>query len=447
MVRAGLESARTDAGATRVATKGPEAIAVRCVELSKTLAAITDVVDYRRVRIYACWNGSPVATTDVANNYETIDEARLRGVLVSALTKQAQESVCGYKADPILARIIPALLEGTVPAVAEAPACLHPEVSASIVIPTCGRPDDLRICLTSLQNQKIFRSCEIIVVDNRPLTGVTPPVVREFPGVRLVSEKRAGISYARNAGIAVSKGDIIILTDDDTIAPPDWVERLIAPFSQPEVMAVTGNILPAELETKSQCLFEEYGAGGLGRGFIRWNADTNWFNSHHHEGVRTWMLGAGANAAFRAEVFSNRHIGTFEEMLGTGMPTGAGEDLYHFYRTLKSGATITYEPRAFIWHKHRTSMADFQKQLYCYSKGNVAYHLLTFFRDDDWRALPAVLLHLALWHATRIRHRLTGRNTFPLSLNLMEMRGYLAAPAALWQSYRRVKQQGRSNNK
>lgn len=429
----------------QVSARKPEAIAIRCVELSKPLAAIADVLDYPLVRIYAFWNGSPVARTTVDNNYEIVDLKQLRDALVSVLAKQLEKSVCGYKAEPALTRVRAALLEGTVPALAETPVRLDPAVSVSIVIPTCGRTEGLRLCLTNLLKQNTTRSCEIIIADNRPSSGVTPPVVREFPGVKLVSEPRPGISYARNAGIAAAKGEIIIFTDDDTVAPPDWVENLIAPYSQPEVMAVTGNILPMEIETSAQRLFEEYGAGGLGRGFIRWNADPQWFNSHVREGVRTWMLGAGANSSFRACVFSNRQVGMFEETLGTGMPTGAGEDLYHFYRTLKSGGTVTYEPRAFIWHKHRASLPDFHVQLYCYSKGNVAYQLLTFLRDGDWRALPAVLLHLALWHIKRIWHRLTGRSTFPLSLNLMEVRGYLVAPLALWQSHRLVARQGRSS--
>ena len=39
-------------------------------------------------------------------------------------------------------------------------------------------------------------------------------------------------------------------TDDDVWMPVDWLDRLVAPFRRSDVMAVTGNVLPAELETK-----------------------------------------------------------------------------------------------------------------------------------------------------------------------------------------------------
>ena len=71
----------------------------------------------------------------------------------------------------------------------------------------------------------------------------------------------------RNAGILESSGQIVITTDDDVIADQDWIEKLVAPFGQDDVMVVTGNVLPAELETVAQRQFEWY--GGLSRGFER----------------------------------------------------------------------------------------------------------------------------------------------------------------------------------
>src|SRR5690606_30811582 len=100
------------------------------------------------------------------------------------------------------------------------------EPSVSVVISTADRPDDLRTCLTALSAQRYAGRTEIVVVDNRPASGMTPPVVAEFPGVRLVSEPRAGASYGRNAGIHASTGEIIAMTDDDVIAPPEWLEAL-----------------------------------------------------------------------------------------------------------------------------------------------------------------------------------------------------------------------------
>ena len=42
-----------------------------------------------------------------------------------------------------------------------------------------------------------------------------------------------------------------------------------------------------------------------------------------------------------------------DEALGAGMPTGCSEDTYLFYKILKAGYTLVYEPSADVWHRHR----------------------------------------------------------------------------------------------
>jgi hypothetical protein len=217
---------------------------------------------------------------------------------------------------------------------------------------------------------------------------------------------------------------------------------MLAPFAHSNVMAVTGNTLPIELQTAAQAFFEEY--GGLGRGFRRLEADGDWFMSHRRRAVPTWELGATANAAFRASVFSDPSIGLMDEALGPGMPSGVGEDTYLFYRILKAGHTIVYEPAAYVWHKHRREMSELRKQLYDYSKGHVAYHLTTLLRDRDLRALFQLMFWLPKWHTRRIRDRLRGLSTYPLSLISIEILGNLVGPLALARSHLRVKREGRS---
>jgi O-antigen biosynthesis protein len=51
---------------------------------------------------------------------------------------------------------------------------------------------------------------EIIVVDRNPSSGLTAPVVAEFPTVVLVNELRSGLAHAINNGFIMSKGNIFI---------------------------------------------------------------------------------------------------------------------------------------------------------------------------------------------------------------------------------------------
>jgi GT2 family glycosyltransferase len=315
------------------------------------------------------------------------------------------------------------------------------DVTVSVVIATYDRPDDLRRCLRSVCAQEMPRSVEVVVVDNHPASGLTPGVVAEFPGVVMVSELRRGLAYARNAGFRASTGEIVAVTDDDVICPPDWLERLLAPFVEPDVMGVTGNVLPLELETPAQSLFELY--GGLGKGFERKEADRAWFESFRPDAVPTWELGATANAAFRASIFMEPAIGLMDEALGPGMPSGCGEDTYLFYRLLRAGHRLVYEPTAYVWHRHRRSLPALRRQLYNYSKGHVAYHLTTLLRDRDGRALWRLGLELPHWQAHQILRWARRRSEYPLTLILVEIMGHLAGPWALWQSSRRVRREGR----
>jgi GT2 family glycosyltransferase len=408
----------------------PLAIAVRTIDLSHPLQAITDVSDYAGVRLFVTWGDRPLGSVDITNGHQPISEVRVRQAIVAKLTpKLLQEGLIQHFA--------PASLISS----ATSPATLPANIPVSVVVATYDRPDDLRRCLHCLLNQDSPRPVEIIVVDNHPASGLTAAVVAEFPDVVLVNEPRHGLAYARNTGFSASRGDIVIATDDDVTMPSAWLEKLAAPFVNPDTMAVTGNILPLELETAAQRLFETY--GGLGRGFEPMVVNGSWFRQFR-SAVPTWKLGATANAAFRAAIFTHPQIGPMDEALGAGMPTGCSEDTYLFYKILKAGYTLVYEPAAYVWHKHRRDLAALRRQLYNYSKGHVAYQLTTLLRDHDRRALERLAIRLPQTYIQRTKERLLGRSDYPLSLILLEIAGNLAGPWSLWRARRRVRRAGRS---
>jgi len=398
-------------------------IAVRMIEVQDALRGIDDLTEYPRTRVFVLDAGVLIGSVDIHNCRRPISAPRLR------------QAIGDWQAWRLMKRA----LQRQIAVTAEPP--LSPAVTVSIVVPTCNRPDDLRRCLMALRAQRSARAVEIVVVDNRPGTAITPNVVRDFPEARLIEEHRPGLSYARNAGFVEATGDILIAIDDDVTVPAGWLERLVAPFGRADVMAVTGHVLPVELETESQCRFEAY--GGLGKGFARFEVDGSWFRSRR-TAVPTWHLGATANAAFRAACFRDPAIGLLDEALGAGMPTGCSEDTYLFYRILKAGHTIVYEPTAWVWHRHRNDSSSLRNQIYAYSKGHVAYHLTTLMRDRDPRALVRLGWSLPKVYLRRAVERLRRRSDYPLDLILTEIAGNLAGPWALWQARRRVRRFGPS---
>jgi GT2 family glycosyltransferase len=391
--------------------------------LKEPLRPISDVTEYPRTRVFVFDGGELIGSVDIGNTRGPISVTRLGDAITAQLALTLMQRA--------LARQL---------ATPDAPP-LVPEVPVSIVVPTCNRPDDLRRCLMALKAQVSRRRVEIIVVDNRPGATQTPQVMRDFPDVMLIEESRPGLSYARNAGFSAATGDILVAVDDDVTVPSGWLERLVKPFARPEVMAVTGHVLPVELDSEAQCRFEAY--GGLGKGFNRFEVGNDWFRSTRGA-VPTWQIGATANAAFRATIFQSPEIGLLDEALGAGMPTGCSEDTYLFYKILKAGHTILYDPTAWVWHRHRRDHESMTHQIYCYSKGHVAYQLTTWLRDRDRRALVRLGYSLPLIYLRRAVARVRGRSDYPLGLILTEIAGNLAGPWALWQSRRRVRRFGRS---
>ena len=419
-------------------------VGVRAIEIGRPLEGLTGVERYELVKVFVTSNGRLIGSLTVPNQHRPVSARRLReaiadalGVELLAYTREGASSSAWAFAEAYLHEFFGA----TEPPVMQER--LAPSTTVSVVIATLDRPAGLRECLELVIGQQTPRRVEVVVVDNNPGSGLTPPVVAEFPRVRLVSEPRRGLAYARNAGFLAATGDIVIATDDDVTMESDWLERLVGPFARPDVMVVTGNVLPIELETDAQQHFETY--GGLGRGFSRFEVNGDWFESFRLDAVPTWSLGATANAAFRSSLFTESVVGLMDEALGPGMPSGVGEDAYLIYKALKAHHTLVYEPAAYVWHHHRASMKALRRQIYGYSKGHVAYHLTTLARDHDLRALKRLFLDLPAWRFGQIWSRLRHHSNYPLSLVALEIWGNLVGPVGLLRSRLRVRREGRSS--
>jgi len=113
-------------------------------------------------------------------------------------------------------------------------------ITASILIPAYNCAAALPDCPESIQKQTI-QPLEIIVIDDSS-TDDTVAVTNSFEGVKLVQrEERGGAGAARASGVRMAKGDIVVFIDSDCMAPPDWLEKIAAKFTEnPEIGAVGG---------------------------------------------------------------------------------------------------------------------------------------------------------------------------------------------------------------
>ena len=244
----------------------------------------------------------------------------------------------------------------------------------SVVICTRDRPEQIRKCLDRLTRQSYPRY-EVVVVDNAPTSDALRQVVEAAQTgggtpFRYCVEPRPGLSWARNAGIAAAKSDIIAYLDDDDEPDEDWLTWIAAGFARgTDVGCVSGIVLPAKLDNAVENLFEEIGGHSKGRGFA-----AEVFTSSGEQSP-LWPLppfGVGANMAFRREALSR--MGGFDTALGAGTPTGGGEDTLAITMTMLAGYEMVYEPVALMWHHHRQDMASLNKQLHGYSIGLTAFY-------------------------------------------------------------------------
>jgi GT2 family glycosyltransferase len=170
---------------------------------------------------------------------------------------------------------------------------------------------------------------------------------------------------------------------------PDWISRLQQSFQDPKVMAVTGLVLAAELETEAQFIFEKY--WGFNRGYRVLTFEPEYFEKLKPWGFPAWRIGAGANMAFRRQVF--KLVGDFDERLDVGA-AGCSGDSEFWYRVLAEGAVCRYEPTAVVYHYHRRDMDSLKRQIYFYMRGHVAALLIQFEKYRHWGNLRRLFFAL-----------------------------------------------------
>jgi O-antigen biosynthesis protein len=298
----------------------------------------------------------------------------------------------------------------------------------TVAVCTRDRTAQLAECLAALDALD-YPALDLLVIDNAPSSRATADLVRaRYPQVRYVCEARPGLNWARNRAIAEARGEIIAYTDDDVVVDRGWVRALAGVFAEEAaVMAVTGLVVPYELETEAQLLFEQY--GGFGRGFAR-----RWYGlnrDRYGRGVlplRAGRFGTGANMAYRCNVFGR--LGGFDPALDVGTVTQGGGDLEMFFRVLKAGYTLVYEPSALVRHRHRRDYAQLRTQITNNGMGLYAYltrGALTY-RDERWAFLRLGLWWLWWWNIRRLCISFVHPSRFPRQLILGELRGSLLGP-------------------
>jgi glycosyltransferase involved in cell wall biosynthesis len=153
------------------------------------------------------------------------------------------------------------------------------------------------------------------------------------------NEENRGLSLSRNAGVERASGEVVAFMDDDAVAYPDWVERLVALYDRHDAVAAGGRMAGRWVAGKPSFLPAEFYwlVGVTHRGFPTEECE-----------VRNTF---GSNISFRREVFEE--LGGFDPNLGlSGDNNVQGEETEFAARVRRRyGEGVWYDPDAVVEHK------------------------------------------------------------------------------------------------
>lgn len=187
-------------------------------------------------------------------------------------------------------------------------------VFVSVIIPTFNRSGTLRMAVDRFLAQSYPSDrFEIIIVDNGS-TDDTPQVIEAMmdrgSNVRGMTERRRGAHFARNSGALAARGDILYFTDDDMLADPALLERIVTGFAPgSNVGSATGRILP-RWETEPPRWVLEHCRNALlslndrGEATIISDNDPGVFSCHQAMLREAFMKAGGFNPDTNAEKFT-----------------------------------------------------------------------------------------------------------------------------------------------
>lgn len=213
----------------------------------------------------------------------------------------------------------------------------------SVVIPNWNglRLQLLPTCLNALR-QQTFRNFETIVVDDCSTDGSREFIAKEFSEVRVIAqETNRGFAPAVNAGIRATRGDVVVLLNNDTEADPHWLEEIArALAANPNAGMIACKLKLFDKRDHIHSAGDFYRVDGIPGNRGVWEQDLGQYDDAHAPGV---FGGCGGAVAYRKTMLGE--IGAFDEALGSYC-----EDVDLNWRARLASYQIVYAPRAIVYH-------------------------------------------------------------------------------------------------
>lgn len=215
----------------------------------------------------------------------------------------------------------------------------------SLIIPVYNRPDEVDELLESLCHQT-HKDFEVLVIEDGSQNKCEEVVQRYLSSldVRYFYKENSGPSPSRNYGAERSRGEYLLILDSDCVLPPGYIQAIDEELARRDADAFGGPDRAHESFTPVQKAINY--------------AMTSFFTTGGIRGGKKKMdkfYPRSFNMGVRAEAY--RALGGFA-------PMRFGEDIDFSIRIFKEGYACRLFPEAWVWHKRRTDLKKFFKQVH-----------------------------------------------------------------------------------
>ena len=247
----------------------------------------------------------------------------------------------------------------------------------SAIIPLYNRPDEIDELLESLTKQT-YSNFEVVIIEDGSKDDAKEIVSKysDKLNIQYHYKENGGQGFARNVGFEIAKGDYFIIFDSDAIIPKHYFQAVEDFLNNTYVDAFGGPDAAHESFTPVQKAISYSMTSLFTTGGIR--------GREKHVGQ------------FHPRSFNMGLSRKVYEAVGGFVITRMGEDIEFSIRIINNGFKTSLIPNAYIFHKRRTSLSQFYKQLHFFGRARIN---ISRFYSSELKAvhvLPAFFV-ICIW--------------------------------------------------
>ncbi len=216
----------------------------------------------------------------------------------------------------------------------------------AVIVPVFNRPDEVRELLESLTRQT-FKDFEVVVVEDGS-DNTCKDVCDAFADrldLHYYYKANSGPGQSRNYGVERARGEYVLILDSDVVVPPGYLDAVDRELSEMPCDAFGGPDAAHPSFTPVQKAISY--------------SMTSFFTTGGIRGGKGRRLDRFFPRSFNMGVRRDKYLelGGFSRMR-------FGEDIDFSYRIVEAGLSCRLFPEAWVWHKRRTDLRKFYRQVY-----------------------------------------------------------------------------------